>query len=74
MRSATIVGILLIVLGVFALAYQGISYTRREKVIDLGPVQAETEHREVVPLPPILGGAAIVGGAVLLLTSARRRV
>jgi hypothetical protein len=73
MRSATIVGIVLIVLGVFALGYQGMSYTRREKVIDLGPVRAETERREVT-LPPILGGAAIVGGAILLLASARRRV
>jgi hypothetical protein len=69
-----IVGILLIVLGVFALAYGGFSFTREKEVLDLGPIEATAETRETVPLPPILGGAAIVGGVVLVVMGTRRRV
>jgi hypothetical protein len=68
-----IVGILLIVLGVVALAYGGISYTKREKVVDLGPIQATAETRETVPLPPILGGLALAGGIVLLIAGSRKK-
>ena len=67
-----IAGILLIVVGVIALAYGGISYTRQKKVIDLGPIQATTKTRETIPLPPVLGVAAIAGGIVLLVVSGRR--
>jgi uncharacterized membrane protein YidH (DUF202 family) len=70
MRIAAIV---LIVLGVIALAYGGISYTKEKKVIDLGPLQATTRTRETIPLPPVLGAAAIVGGIVMLVVSARKR-
>ncbi len=66
-------GIVLVVLGVLALAYGGFSYTKREKIIDIGPIEATTETRESVPLPPILGGAALVGGIVLLVVSGRKR-
>jgi hypothetical protein len=62
-------GILLLVLGVFALAYQGFSYTTREKVIDLGPIQASADVEHSLPLPPIVGALAIVGGALLLYRS-----
>ncbi len=65
-------GIVLVVLGVLALAYGGFSYTKREKIIDIGPIEATAETRESVPLPPILGGAALVGGIVLLVVSARK--
>ena len=68
-----IVGILLIVLGVVALAYGGISYTKREKVLDLGPIEATTERRETIPLPPVLGGLALAGGIVLLIAGSKRR-
>jgi hypothetical protein len=67
-----IAAILLIVIGVIALAYGGISYTRQKKVIDLGPIQATTKTRETIPLPPVLGVAAIAGGIVLLVVSGRR--
>jgi uncharacterized membrane protein YidH (DUF202 family) len=67
-----IAAILLIVVGVIALAYGGISYTRQKKVIDLGPIQATTKTRETIPLPPVLGVAAIAGGIVLLVVSGRR--
>ena len=68
-----IVGIILIVIGVIALAYGGISYTRREKVLDIGPLEATTETRETIPLPPILGGLALAGGIVLLIAGSRRK-
>jgi uncharacterized membrane protein YidH (DUF202 family) len=68
-----IAGIVLIVVGVIALAYGGISYTREKKVIDLGPVEATTKERETIPLPPVLGVTAIAGGVVLLVLSGRKR-
>jgi uncharacterized membrane protein YidH (DUF202 family) len=67
-----IAGIVLIVLGVLALAYGGFSYTREKKVIDLGPVEATTRTRETVPVPPLLGVAAIVGGVAVMIMSARK--
>jgi hypothetical protein len=68
-----IVGIILIVLGVVALAYGGFSYTKREKIVDLGPIQATAETRETVPLPPLLGGLALAGGVVLLIAGSRKK-
>jgi hypothetical protein len=68
-----IVGIALIVLGVIALAYGGISYTREEKVLDIGPIEATAERRETIPLPPVLGAIALVGGIVLLVAGSRRK-
>jgi hypothetical protein len=68
-----IAAIVLIVLGVLALAYGGIGYTREKKVVDLGPLQASTKTHESIPLPPVLGIAAIAGGVVMLLASSRRR-
>ncbi len=71
MKAATIVGIALIILGVVAFAYQGITYTTQEKVIDIGPVQATVEKKETIPLTPLLGGLALVGGIVLLVAGSR---
>jgi hypothetical protein len=68
-----IAAIALIIVGVIALAYGGISYTREKKVLDIGPIEATTKTRETIPLPPVLGVAAIAGGVVLLLASGRRR-
>ena len=69
MKATLVVGILLIVIGIVSLAYQGITYTTREKVVDLGPVEATREKTNRIPLPPILGGLALVGGVVLLVTA-----
>jgi hypothetical protein len=66
-------GIILIVLGVVALAYGGITYTTREKVLDVGPIEATAERRETIPLPPVLGALALVGGIALLIAGSRRR-
>ena len=73
MKAATVIGILLIVLGIVALAYQGITYTTREKVVDIGPIKASVEKEKTIPLPPILGGLALVGGIVLVAVGARSR-
>ena len=68
MKSSSIVGILMIILGVVALAYQGITYTTQKKILDIGPIQATTEEHETFPLPPIVSGLALVGGVALLIT------
>jgi uncharacterized membrane protein len=71
-RPVTLVGIVLIVLGVLALAYQGITYTTREKVVDLGPLQASVEKNKSIPLPPIVGAVALAGGVVLVIIGSRK--
>jgi hypothetical protein len=71
MTPLRIIGIALLVLGLISLAYQGITYTTSEKVVDIGPIKATKETKKTIPLPPILGGAALVGGIVLLLAGAR---
>ena len=73
MKPITLIGILLVIVGVLALAYQGINYTRQEKVLDIGPIQATAETQERIPLPPILGGLVLVGGVALLVIGARRK-
>jgi uncharacterized membrane protein len=67
-----IIGILLIVLGVVALAYQGVTYTKSEKVLEVGPITATKETKKTIPLPPVLGGVALLGGVVLLVASSSR--
>ena len=73
MKPITWVGILLIVLGALPLAYQGMNYTRQKKVLDVGSVHLTTETHERIPLSPILGGLALVGGVVLLVAGARNQ-
>lgn len=67
------IGIVLVVLGALALAYQGINYTRTEKLLDLGPIHATKDTQERIPLPPILGGIALIGGVGLLIAGARQK-
>ena len=71
MKSSSIVGILLIVFGIIALAYQGITYTTQKKVLDIGPIQATKQEHKTIPLPPIVGGIAMVGGIALLLAGSK---
>jgi len=72
MNAAAILGIALIMLGVVAFTYQGITYTTREKVIDLGPLQATVDKKETIPLTPLVGGLALVGGIILLIGGVKR--
>ena len=67
MKPRTIIAIILIALGIAAFAYQGITYTTREKVVDLGPIQVTSDTKKTFPLPPIVGGIALVGGIVVLV-------
>jgi drug/metabolite transporter (DMT)-like permease len=64
-------GVVLIVLGVVALAYQGFSYTVPKKEVDVGPIQVTKEEKHTVPLPPILGALALLGGIVVVITDRR---
>jgi len=68
-----LVGIVLIVIGIVALAYGGITYTTREKVLDIGPLEATAERRHTVPLPPVLGAIALIGGIALMIAGAKRK-
>ena len=67
-----VVAIILIAIGVVSLAYQGITYTTREKLLEVGPIKATAEKEKTIPLPSILGGLALAGGVVLLVVGARR--
>lgn len=71
MKTASLLGIVLIVLGVIGLAYQGITYTKQKRVVDIGPIHATKETHETIPIPPVLGGIALVGGIALLVAGAR---
>lgn len=72
MKPVLLVGVALIILGVVALAYQGITYTTREKIIDIGPLKASVDKEKSIPLPPIVGGLALAGGVILVIVGARR--
>jgi len=72
MKPTVLLGIALIVLGVITLAYQGITYTTRETVIDVGPLKTTVEKQKTIPLPPVLGAVALAGGIVLVIVGRRR--
>ena len=72
MKLVTLVGVALIVLGVLALAYQGVTYTAREKIIDLGPLKASVDKERSIPLPPIVGVVALAGVVVLVIAGVRK--
>jgi uncharacterized membrane protein HdeD (DUF308 family) len=67
MNGKTIIGIALLILGIIALAYQGFTYTVPKKAVDLGPIQVTRQERHTVPLPPILGALALIGGIAVLV-------
>jgi len=73
MKTTVWVGILLVVFGAMALAYQGFTYTHREKVLDVGPIHATAEKHDRVSIPPLLGGLALAGGIALLVLGAKKR-
>ncbi len=72
MKPSALIGIVLIVLGVLGLVLGGFSFTRKEKVLDVGPVTATADKKESVAIPPLLGVLAVVGGVVLVAASARK--
>lgn len=74
MKPMAIFGAVLVVVGVVALVYQGVSYTSHDTVIDIGPIHATADRQRTFPLPPIVGLAAVAGGVVLLITGGKARV
>ena len=72
MNARTLVAVILIAVGIVAFAYQGITYTTREKAVDLGPVHVTTEKTRTLPLPPIVGAITLIGGIVLLVTGSKK--
>jgi Na+-transporting methylmalonyl-CoA/oxaloacetate decarboxylase gamma subunit len=69
MKPAVFIGILLIVLSILSFAYQGITHTTREKVLDIGPIEATAEKQKTIPLPPVFGAMALIGGVALVIIS-----
>ena len=74
MKTRQVMGILLIVIGLVSLVLGGISWTREETVLDLGPIEATTRERETIPIPPIIGGLLLAGGVALLVVRPRHKV
>ena len=72
MKPITVVGIFLIAIGIISLVYQGITYTTREKILEIGPIEAHKEKKKTIPLPPILGGLALAGGVVLVIYGTKK--
>jgi uncharacterized membrane protein len=72
MKPISWLGVLLVILGGLALAYQGFNYTRQEKVLDVGPIHATAERHERVSIPPLLGGLVLVGGIALLVAGGKQ--
>jgi hypothetical protein len=73
MKSSAWMGIALIAIGIVSLAYQGITYTTRKKVLDIGPIHATRDEDHTIPLPPIIGVVALVGGIVVLVAGQRKQ-
>jgi hypothetical protein len=72
MKSVALLGIILIILAIVSFVYQGITYTTHKKVLDIGHLQATTEQRKTISLPPLFGGLALIGGVALLIVSGKQ--
>lgn len=72
MKPVLLIGLILIIPGALALTYHGITYTSREKILDLGPFQASAETRKTIPLPPLFGGLALAGGIVMVIAGRKK--
>jgi hypothetical protein len=72
MRPITIVGIILIIFGIFVLVSEGITYTKTEKVLDIGPIEATTKREKTIPIHPMVGGAALAAGVVMMIAGSKK--
>ena len=72
MKTFTLIGIILIAIGIAAFAYQGITYTTREKVVDIGSLHMTAEKTRTIPLTPIVGALALAGGIALVVTGSKK--
>ena len=73
MKTATLAGIVLVILGIVSFAYQGITYTTQKKVLDIGSIHATADQTHRIPMPPVVGGLPLVGGVVVLASGSRER-
>jgi hypothetical protein len=73
MKPIAIVGALLLVFGLVALAYQGLTYTTRETVLEVGPLKATADRQHTIAIPPILSGGAVAAGVLLLIVGGRKK-
>lgn len=73
MKTSTIIGIILVLLGIAVLVFGGFSFVQEETVIDLGPLDVEAQERETIPLPPILGAISLIGGILLIALGSRKK-
>ena len=73
MTPRRIVGLVLVIIGLVSLLWGGISWTREKTIVDIGPIEARSQERETIPLPPIVGGLALVAGTILLVVRERSR-
>lgn len=73
MKNTTLAGVILAIIGVCLLIYQGFSYTKKEAVLEIGPAKVEAETRHSVPIPPIIGWVVLAGGGFLLVNGLRQR-
>jgi uncharacterized membrane protein len=72
MKTIFIVGIILIVLGIAALAFQSITFTTDEKVAEVGPIEVTKESKRTIPMPPLLGALALAGGVLMIIVAGRK--
>lgn len=72
MKALTVIGIILILLGIAGFIFGGISFTKKDKVADLGPVEVQTEKKESIPVTPIASGVAVVAGIIMVVAGARK--
>lgn len=73
MKPTTVVGIILVIVGIIGFAVGGVSFTHEKKDVDLGPVQVSHQKKSTVPIPPILSAIALVGGIALVVVGARSK-
>lgn len=73
MTPRRITGLVLVIIGLVSLLWGGISWTREKTIVDIGPIEARSQERETIPLPPILGGVALAAGVILLVAPGRVR-
>ena len=73
MKAIIVAGMVLVVLGVLALIYQGFNYTREKNVVDVGPIHATVDTQDRVSIPPIAGGLTLAAGVALVIVGARKK-
>src|SRR4051812_22959494 len=74
MRTKNVIGAILIVIGLVSLLMGGFRWTQNKTVVDVGPIKATAQEHKTVPIPPVVGALALIGGIVLIAVPARRRV